>query len=357
MTQDNAVTISVRGVSQVEKGMRAFKGLVALILWFLLYMLTTIFVFFVLIKDVLTADTRGEREPGKELRPSDALGEEKRTLLRFIERNLEVASRDLHDLDEGIGTVYERVVIDDYFRRLQAERDIHTVLEIPADGVTGVPGINSLEFARNGGTVWLANPSQKMLDRARHVWQQQGLVDHVRLTYCEVDDIPFDDEAFDLVWNYCMFERFRDPASLVAEMKRISRRYVLIMTQNLHNSGTPVHKVYHAIFNLKWDHGYDRQMTFAAIRQAVLAQGLHIEEEGSIDIPPWMDTWDMPLRGVLKQLLAVFDKKWEWRIETLGTSENGATLWMMNFLRGLEANLPEWFRRFQAHHLYVLAWR
>lgn len=277
---------------------------------------------------------------------------ERDTLVRFIECNVGVAPRDL---DEGIGTVYERVVIDDYFRQLQAERGIRTVLESPADGVTGVAGINSLEFPRNGGTVWLANPSQQMLDNARRVWKQQGLIDRAHFTHCEVDDTPFDDDAFDLVWNYCMFERFRDPAPLVAEMKRISRRYVLIMTQNVYNLGTLFHKVYHAMCDLEWDHGYGRQMTLGAIRRAMLDQGLHIEEEGSIDIPPWMDTWDMPLRGVLKQLLAVVGKKWEWKIETQGASGNGATSWTVNFLRGLEANLPEWFRQFQAHHLYVLA--
>ena len=73
---------------------------------------------------------------------------ERDTVLRFIERNVRVAPRDL---DEGIGTVYERVVIDDYFRDLQKRCNLKNILENPADGVTGVPGMNSLEFARNGG--------------------------------------------------------------------------------------------------------------------------------------------------------------------------------------------------------------
>jgi len=277
---------------------------------------------------------------------------ERDALLRFIERNVSMSPQDL---DEGIGTVYERVVIDDYFRRLQAERGIHTVLESPADGVTGVPGINSLEFARNGGEVWLTNPSQKMLDGARPVWEQHGLVDSVHFARCQVDSTPFDDGAFDLVWNYCMFERFRDATSLVSEMKRVSRRYVMIMTQNSRNFGTPIHKIYHAVCDLEWDHGYDCWMTLGAIREAVLDQGLHVEEEGAIDIPPWMDTWDMPLRGVLKRLLATFGQEWHWRTETGQTSRNSGNSRTVDFLRSVEMNLPEWFRRFQAHHLYVLA--
>ena len=152
-----------------------------------------------------------------------------------------------------------------------------------------------------------------------------------------------------------MFERFHDPAPLVREMKRVSRRYILIMTQNVHNLGTLFHRLYHRMCDLEWDHGHGPQMTLSAIRRAVLDQGLHIEEEGSIDIPPWMDTWDMPVRGVLKELLATVGRKWEWKIEPQGPSDENAVPRAVRFLCGLEANLPERFSRFQAHHLYVLA--
>jgi hypothetical protein len=278
---------------------------------------------------------------------------ERETMLRFIERNVCVAPRDL---DEGIGTVYERVVIDDYFRQMQSRYGIRTVLENPADGVTGVPGINSLEFARNGGTVWLANPSQRMLDGARPVWEKQKLIDQARFTRCEVDDTPYEDNSFDLVWNYCMFERFSDPSALVAEMKRVSGQYVLLMTQNVYNFGTPFHKVYHAINDhQEWDHGYGRQMTLGAIRKALRDQGMQLVEEGTVDIPPWLDTWDMPLRGELKQMLSSIGRKWEWKMETQGRAENGSLPWSVRLVRDIEANLPVWFRKFQAHHLYVLA--
>jgi SAM-dependent methyltransferase len=277
---------------------------------------------------------------------------ERETLDRFIERNVDVAPRDL---DEGIGTVYERVVIDDYFWQLQNERNICTILENPADGVTGVPGINSLVFARHGGRVWLANPSQRLLDGARAVWARQGLLNSATFTCCPIDETPYKDDSFDLVWNFCMFERFCNPSSLITEMKRVSGHYVLIMTQNFYNFGTVFHKIYHKNKKLEWDHGYDQQMTIHAIRTAILEHGLHIEQEGTVDIPPWLDTWDMPLRGELKKLLALTGKKWEWKIKTQNQSTNVTLPWPIAFVRWIEANLPEWFRRFQAHHLFILA--
>jgi SAM-dependent methyltransferase len=194
-----------------------------------------------------------------------------------------------------------------------------------------------------------------MLDGAQAVWEREGLLERGHFMKCEVDATPFEDNSFDLVWNYCMFERFRDPAPLVAEMKRVSSRYVMLMTQNVYNFGTVFHKIYHAMEHQDWDHGHDRQMTMPAIRQALKQQGLHVEHEGTVDVPPWLDTWDMPLRGELKNLLARLGAKWEWRMEPRRTVGNGSVPRTIGLVREVETNLPTWFRLFQAHHLYILA--
>lgn len=327
--------------------MRLIRNMLALLAWLIIYIPTTLFVTLVMFKMNL--------EEGRGLTEGEGMSivtKERETLVRFIERNVGAAPRDL---DEGIGTVYERVVIDDYFRQLQNEHSIRTVLENPADGVTGVPGINSLVFARHGGRVWLANPSQRLLDNARVVWQRHGLLDSATFACCPIDETPYDDGTFDLVWSFCIFERFRDPSSLIAEMKRVSGRYVLIMTQNVYNFGTVFHHIYHKRRKLEWDHGYDQQMTMRAIRKSVLENGLHIEQEGTVDIPPWLDTWDMPLRGELKKLLALTGKKWQWKIDTQIETTTARLPGTIAFVRWIEANLPDWFRRFQAHHLYILA--
>jgi len=328
--------------------MKFIRKSLALLTWVILYVPTTFFVLFVMAKEYFRL--RKIPKPTINKNTSD-----RDTLVRFVERNVSVAPRDM---DEGIGTVYERILIDEYLRTLQTKLEIKSVLESPADGVTGVPGVMSLEFARNGATVALTNPVQSMLDGARQVWKKGEFIDRVTLVNCEVDATHLPDDSFDLVWNYCMFERFADPGPLVGEMKRVSRRHVMIMTQNFYNFGTVFHKLYHAMSGMEWDHGYGSQMTMRAIRRAVLKQGLKIEEEGEIDIPPWLDTWDMPLRGAMKQILAAVGKKWEWKIDSekpdsgsRGTSSSK----LVHFFRHVELNLPQWFRRYQAHHLYILA--
>jgi len=275
---------------------------------------------------------------------------ERELLLEFIERNVRIAPPDL---DEGLGTVYERVVLDDYFRTIQRRYGIRSVLETPADGVTGVPGLNSVEFARNGADVTLANPSLLMLEKAAAVWQARGFSAKLTTVQAEPESLNPSLGAFDLVWNYCMFERFANPAGLLDEMSRFSRRYVMILTQNRKNFGTPIHIIYHQAHRLRWDHGQLNQMSMDAICQAMQAAGLQIRESGTVDIPPWLDTWDMPLRGVLKSSLSAVGLNWDWSLKPgQASSEPGA---LVRLTRWVEHNLPDWFKASQAHHFYVLA--
>jgi SAM-dependent methyltransferase len=280
---------------------------------------------------------------------------ERQLLKSFVARNVAVAPLDL---DEGVGTVYERRLIDAYLRKLMRVYGVQRVLETPADGVTGVPGINSLEFARHGGQVVLANPVPAMLEKAAMVWTRQGLRDQAEFHHAEVDALPFGDSEFDLVWNFCMFERFDPPDTVLAEMARVAKGYVMIMNQNYRNWGTPVHKLYHHLANLEWDHGYVPLMSQEAVVASMERVGLKVLEMGCIDSPPWMDTWDMPLRGALKGALGKLGMTWEWKSNQNPVAEGKASgtgqAQILNLFEWVEHNLPGWFARSQTHHYYVL---
>lgn len=283
--------------------------------------------------------------------------QEKKTVLNFIERNV-INGPNPKKPDEGIGTVYERIVIDEYLTSIQKKYNLKTILESPADGVTGVPGINSLIFAQNGAEVTLSNPSNLMLDNAKIVWRDKKLIGKAKFVKCEIDALPFEPKSFDLVWNYCMFERFKEPEALILEMKKVSKKYVMIMTQNCWNLGTVVHYIYHKFCHLEWDHGFAGQMKIKAIKKALENCGLEEVERGTIDTPPWLDTWDMPLRGELKNLLGKFGKKWEWKTQSgEDQSKKKGNGKLVNFSIWIEKNLPAWFSYSQTHHLYILAKR
>jgi hypothetical protein len=152
-----------------------------------------------------------------------------------------------------------------------------------------------------------------------------------------------------------MFERFDPPDTVLAEMARTAR-HVLIMNQNYRNWGTPVHKLYHRLANLDWDHGYLPLMSMEAVVQCMERCGIVVLEAGTIDSPPWMDTWDMPMRGALKGFLGRLGLRWEWRTDKLAKVDGPAKSdsQPLRLFEWVERNLPDWFARSQTHHYYVL---
>lgn len=283
---------------------------------------------------------------------SEISAQEKATFAAFERRTL---ANEPEGSDEGLGTVYERLVMGRYLHELAAREGLSRILEHPADGVTGVIGCNSLPLAENGRQVLLANPVPEALGAARAHWGASR-VEPAGLIAADVDRFPFADNSFDLVWNFCIFERFARPDVLVAEMARVSRRYVLVMTQNLWNLGTGLHALYHLVRGQPWDHGRPSQMTVRAVVHAFRDLGLRLVERGPIDTPPWVDTWDMPMRGYLQQLLRLAGRKWDWQTPVEGDTGGGpGDSRLVRTLIWIEDHLPRPTAFWQTHHWYVLA--
>ena len=280
------------------------------------------------------------------------LHSDKEIFKKFIEKSLRNSPEGQ---DEGIGTIYERVVLDAYFRSLVHRYHIETVLEHPADGVTGILGINSLEFARNGCKVFLSNPILKVVNQSLEIWRKNHLQHNVRVFVSDIDSGSLKDNCFDLVWNYCVFERFKSPSILLREMARISKRFILIMTQNRFNLGIYLHHLYHHIARIPWDHGYQNLMSLNRIIKICRAVKIKVLEYGTIDIPPWVDIWDMPIRGQIKKMFKPLGLEWQWALksgEDSGTKQiHGKVL---RLLADIESRLPFWFSKIHAHHFYVL---
>lgn len=276
---------------------------------------------------------------------------DRKLLLQYIENIIPYSP--VNTLDEGFGTAYERQVINKWFETLIQKYRIQTVLEFPCDGITGLLGINSLIFTQKNCDATLCNMSKNLLALSKRIWHALGQTSVDMILTSEDRCLPFPDNTFDLVWNFCMMERYGDPHDLVREMKRVSKRLVLIMTQNWSNWGTAPHKFYHSYKKKPWDHGYKKYMTFEGIRSMIKANNLKTLEEGGMDAPPIIDTWDTPIRGTLQSILKSMKMQWKWKAKTKTPEQQNSGL--LKLFSSLEENLPEWFKRCQAHHLYVLA--
>ena len=272
-----------------------------------------------------------------------------RLFLNFVEGLVKYSPKDY---DEGMGTVYERIMIHDYFMKLMKKYDIQSVFEGPSDGITGVRGVNSLIFAKKGKRVVYYTPSKVEENKAKDIWENIGKGTTIEIKHGEPLKFPFEDNSFDLVWNFCIVEHFQNPVALVKEMKRISKKFVLIMNQNRYNIGTYPHVLYHRFRKQEWDHGDLKWMSFSGLNKMVKRNSLKVVERGVIDVPIWPDTWDTPVRGLFKSGMKVVGKEWDWDFEKSLNSNNG-----MIKISSIVEKLPigRFLKLPLAHHLYVLA--
>lgn len=200
------------------------------------------------------------------------------------DRDIEELKNYLYIFDEGYGTAYERHSLNRLASHMVDKYDITSVLEMPANGIMGIPGINSLIFSKIGCEVTITNPSKKFLDNAKKIWDAFGLdANFVKSNWIDRD---FDGNSFDLVWNFCAFEHENTPENLVREMLRITKSYIFIYIQNSSNPGFYFHQFLHSVRKEPWDHGNPCRMKLSYVSNIIDELNARTIEIGGM-WPPW----------------------------------------------------------------------
>lgn len=99
----------------------------------------------------------------------------------------------------------------------------HRVLDV----ATGA-GFLALEFAKNARTVIGCDITRNMLMKAIEKQELSGL-DNTGFLLSDVESLPFPDESFDIVSCRFAFHHFPDPGKALAEMKRVSKKRIIIV--------------------------------------------------------------------------------------------------------------------------------
>jgi hypothetical protein len=187
---------------------------------------------------------------------------------------------------EPYGITYDRLRLDLVFRDLLSQHPIHTVLEYPAEGAKAMPSIYSLALGALGCDVTLVNPSAQGIE----VWQELGLADRIEVV--EVDDLArsaLPARTWDLVWNFVSVGFRSDFGDILAQMARLSRRYVMTVHCNAYNLGYPWHHLLHRLLGLEWTHGETDYFWPHRVRQAYRGAGTNPIDFGLFDMPGWPD--------------------------------------------------------------------
>ncbi len=250
-------------------------------------------------------------------------------------------------------------MLNDYLDTIADRHNIKTVLEAPLYGMAGVSGINSVRLAERGCQVTLVDSNPERLEGVTNIWARLNLP----ATFVHHEDfehLPFDDNSFDLAWEWAGLWYLPNAAALLQELVRVSRRLVFVAMPNNLQVGYLLRKYvidrdFFPTVDEKW-------VQMERIKKTLKAAGVTFIDEGVLDVPPWPDTV-MPAAEVLKRL-GIKSKKlndqftgqgWSWSTMAYYLGEQpDLRERVMKYAWLDQAPLPWQLKAIWAHHRYVL---
>jgi hypothetical protein len=187
---------------------------------------------------------------------------------------------------EVFGVTYDRYVLLQLHKIFTRDLELKNVVEMPSHGAKAAGSLYSIGFGLAGCKVLLVNPEMEMM----YGWEELGIRDRAE-TASDIDvyDSGIEKNRFDLSWNFVTWTELSDPMRYLAEMKRISNKYVLLITCNNFQPGYPWHRLIHKMFGFPWTHGQVEYNHITMVRRMFKKTGLNVVEYGAIDTPGWPD--------------------------------------------------------------------
>jgi SAM-dependent methyltransferase len=266
----------------------------------------------------------------------------------------------LTDYNEGLGLVYERLVLNEYLHRLLKRYEPQTVLEAPLFGMAGVSGINSVHLARQGCDVTVVDVNSERLQGIERIWGELELPCRFVL-HEDLSQLPFDDGSFDLAWEWAGLWYLPDAQGLLQELGRVSRDLVFVAMPNRLQIGYWMRKLW--VDREFFQSVDERWVNMGLIKRTLRDAGLTMEEEGVLDVPPWPDTV-MPAAELLRRLGIRSQRLegrfsgdgWQWSTMDYYLGKRPELKEVINGYSFLERlPLPWRLKLIWAHHRYVLA--
>lgn len=187
---------------------------------------------------------------------------------------------------EVFGVTYDRYVLIQLQRILTRELELQTVVEMPSHGAKAAGSLYSIGFGLAGCRVTLVNPEMEMI----YGWEILDINDRVETRLnIDVYHTPFMEGQFDLAWNFVTCTELDNIPAYLSEMKRVSNKYVLLVTCNNFQPGYPWHRLIHKIYGFPWTHGQVRYNHITTVKRIFRDIGLKVIEYGAIDTPGWPD--------------------------------------------------------------------
>lgn len=258
--------------------------------------------------------------------------------------------------DEGLGTVYERFMLNDFFDSITCSTNIRNVLEVPIYGMTGLTGINSVHFAEKGCNVTLVGTNDTHVEEAACLWKELPYADKYKIIkHVDMSRLPFEDGSFDLVWNFAALWHVRQAKSLLSEIARVASGMVLIFMPNRRQAGYLLRKHF---FDRDFFGRVDEKWAdMGLIRSLMASLGLEMKAQGVLDVPPWPDTC-FPIGPYIRKIFGSGEgqaDRWTWDIMRYYNGRDEGMKRKIDKFAFLERMaIPWWVKSVWAHHRFAI---
>jgi SAM-dependent methyltransferase len=266
----------------------------------------------------------------------------------------------LSDYNEGLGLVYERFVLNDFLERLTHRYSVKSVLEAPLYGMAGVSGINSVRLAQVGCSVTIVDDNLERLQGVQRIWGELGLPVE-SLCHPDWSHLPFDDQSFDICWQWAGLWYLSDPAALLEELMRLCRKVLFLAMPNRLQIGYLMRRYW--IDRDFFDTVDESWADIRRVQRLVESGSFRVVEQGVLDVPPWPDTV-MPAAELL-QRLGIRSRRLEGRFTGEAWAWNTMAYYLgerpdlydnvMRYAILDRAPIPWQIKAIWAHHRYLVA--
>jgi len=261
------------------------------------------------------------------------------------------------DPHEGLGSSYERIVLNLLLMRLMEQGGFKSALETPCFGFTGLTGINLAGMAKAGCQVCLEDSDLDRIDRIRSTWQELGIPVQIKHNP-GFSALNYADHSFDFGFNFSALWFVADLPDFIREFTRVVRNQILICVPNQRGIGFRGQ-----LKGFSPDQYPQLRPAFIdppSIIHLMRKCGWKLVEQDFIDCPPWPDI------GMNKE--DFFSTKLQHKTPEETPEPRLKPISILDYYRGVDPEFaprmlrlypfekyaPRLFKRYWAHHLYLL---
>lgn len=260
---------------------------------------------------------------------------------------------------EGLGSSYERIVLNRLLLNLKARFAFSKILESPCFGFTGITGINLVALAQAGCKVHLEDNDAARLQLIQSSWQELGLPFESKLNQ-DFSKLDYGDKAFDFAFNFSAIWFVQSLPGFISELCRVVKSAILICVPNQDGIGFKGQlKGYSTELYPQLKPEYIDPFSIIYLMQR---HGWQLIEQDYIDCPPWPDI------GMSKEDFAKSIFKQSQLSENHTEVKAETALSILPYYKGedpdfaarmlrfypFEKLAPRCFKRYWAHHKYLL---